>query len=180
MHILILFRAGAPRHHAGAYGNWPFSHVGAHGFQRGHPEIPIESCRPFRANHAIPHPYSIDQLAELPRLYIRFIAHLRKIIGHFLCSEFAQSTTRKLSDEGLFTAHMPLVERRLNPLIVRAPGIARPKQTRTRGPVVIRHDNTSVFIDERMPRWLQENCGPSELCPRAIRNRPITNMADSA
>jgi hypothetical protein len=48
-----------------------------------------------------------------------------------------------------------------------------------RGALVIRHEDAPVFIHERGSEKVQEHDWTVELCPDAIRNRPITNMTDS-
>jgi hypothetical protein len=150
------------------------------GSGRSDSEALIEFRRPFRAAGAIQNPYSIDHLTELPGLPGTLVAHSREVIAHFPLPECGEPPTRKPPDDDLCAAPKPAIKRPLNPLIMKDLCVAIPAQALLRAPVVIRHDNTALFIHERAPTKRAESRRSGEPCPGAIRNRPITNMADSA
>lgn len=114
------------------------------------------SLSPFRAKDVIQNPYSIDNLPKLTRLLHPLADHQDKEIGHPQRPEFGKSTPWEPTVERLYLPHILLVKWLFNGLINKQFRVSITGQTFTRDALVVRYDDTSVFIHKGAIDALQE------------------------
>lgn len=122
---------------------------------------------------------TINHLTGLSRLQLPLAVHQDEVFVHLRWPGFGKSTPRKPTVERLYPPHMPMVKWRYNRLSIVQFLMALPGHAFTQGALVIRHDDTSVFIHERAINMLQDNNCTGRPCSGAILNRPMINIVDS-